>query len=143
MATIKIGKSTAGNLMHYSVGAIIKRDGKFLLLDRLRAPLGFAGVAGHVEDGETIEDSLRHQVEEESGMQVQKCHLLFQEEMDQNWCFYGVGFHYWYLYECETEGEPKLDISEAKSIGWYTVEEMKKMKLDPAWQYWFKKIEVL
>ncbi len=31
-----------------SVGAIIEKDGKFLMIDRVNPPYGWAGVAGHV-----------------------------------------------------------------------------------------------
>ena len=52
MSNPKQGKSKDGKLMHYSVGALIKKDGKYLLIDRVKPPLGFAGIAGHIDEGE-------------------------------------------------------------------------------------------
>ena len=47
--------NSKGNPMHFSVGAVIESGGKYLLIDRDMEPLGFAGIAGHVDEGETPE----------------------------------------------------------------------------------------
>ena len=33
---------------HFSVGAVIKKNGKYLLINRNLYPSGYAGIAGHV-----------------------------------------------------------------------------------------------
>jgi 8-oxo-dGTP pyrophosphatase MutT (NUDIX family) len=129
--------------MHYSVGALIKKDGKYLLIDRVQPPFGFAGIAGHIDEGENPEQALKREVEEESGLKIEKYKLLFEEELDWNWCSKGVGIHYWYLYECDVSGKIKENYTETKSIGWYSAEEIKKLKLEPVWEYWFKKIKII
>ena len=43
MSNPKQGKSEEGMAMHYSVGALIKKDDEYLLIDRVKPPLGFAG----------------------------------------------------------------------------------------------------
>ncbi|MFA6547528.1 MAG: NUDIX domain-containing protein [Candidatus Magasanikbacteria bacterium] len=143
MPVTKIGKSKEGFALHYSVGAVIKRADKYFLLDRANEPFGFACVAGHVEEGETVEFALARETEEESGLQIISKKLLFEEEVEKNKCSRGVFSHYWYVFDCETTGETRLDSSEAKSIGWFTVEEIKKLKLEPIWEYWFKKMGVI
>lgn len=143
MAVAKIGKSTEGYVMHYSVGAVIKRDDKYFLLDRANKPFGFACVAGHIDEGETVEFALTRETEEESGLQIVSKKLLFEEEVEKNECSRGVFSHYWYVFECKTVGDTRLDSFEAKSIGWFTVEEIKKLKLEPMWRYWFTKMGVL
>ena len=55
MAKPKEGKTKDGTPMHFSVGALIERDGQYLLIDRAVPPFGFAGVAGHIDDGEDEE----------------------------------------------------------------------------------------
>lgn len=132
-----------GVAMHYSVGALIEKDGKYLLIDRVKVPLGFAGLAGHVDEGEEETQALKREVKEESGLDVEKCNLLFEEELDWNTCGRGIGIHHWYLFECVVSGELKRDDSEAKSIGWYTKDEVKKLELEPAWEYWFKKLNII
>jgi len=44
----EIGKSTNGDALHYSVGALIKQREKFLLIERATEPFGFAVLAGHI-----------------------------------------------------------------------------------------------
>lgn len=143
MGVPKSGKSETGEGMHYSVGALIERDGKYLLIDRAIPPYGFAGIAGHIDKGETPEEALKREVREESGLEVKNHDLLFEEELDWNWCSKGVGVHYWYLFECEAEGELKRNGRETKSIGWYSLNEIRELELEEVWGYWFKKLDLL
>jgi len=125
---------------HYSVGAFIKRDGKYFLIDRKNPPYGFASVAGHVDDGETPQEALVREVKEESGLDVVHFELLFEEYIEDNVCVHDVQSHQWYVYEVETSGKVNYDKGEAKSAGWYTKEEIEKLPLEPVWKYWFEKI---
>ena len=104
MGIPKLGVSTQGKPMHYSVGALIERKGKYLLIDRLKPPPGFAGLAGHIDQGETPEQALYREVDEEGGLKVERYKKLFEEELNWNWCKKGgkgVDVHYWYLFNCE------------------------------------------
>jgi 8-oxo-dGTP pyrophosphatase MutT (NUDIX family) len=143
MGTPKMGLSKEGKEMHYSVGALIEKDGKFLLIDRANPPFGFAGLAGHVDEGESEIEALAREVKEESGLEIKNNKLLFEEYVEWNICNKGVRGHYWYLFGCETEGEVKKDDREEKSIGWYTKEEAKNLKLEPVWGYWFQKLGII
>ena len=138
----KEAKNSKGVLMHFSVGAVIKIDGKYLLIDRSKEPFGFAGLAGHVDEGETPEEALVREVMEESGLGVISYKLLFEEEVAWNYCSAGVKSHYWYLYACEVKGKARKN-EEAKFMEWYTPQEIKNLKLEPVWKYWFKKLGVL
>ena len=140
MSIPKTGKSKNGQSMHYSVGALIEKDNKFLLIDRVAPPLGFAGIAGHINEGETPEEALFRKVSEESGLKVKSYSLLFEEEVEWNWCRIGIQSHYWYVYKCEVEGEARNNAEASKSIGWYTLDEIGKFKMEPVWKYWFEKI---
>jgi ADP-ribose pyrophosphatase YjhB (NUDIX family) len=152
MGDPKLGKSKDGKDMHYSVGALIERSGKYLLIDRKNVPLGFACLAGHVDEGETAEQTLLREVEEESGLKVEKYELVAEEMVDQGglgWgkCVMGVGLHYYYLYRCRVSGKPELDTHEAKSIGWFSVAEIKRLvaekKMEPVWKYWLEKLGII
>jgi 8-oxo-dGTP pyrophosphatase MutT (NUDIX family) len=143
MSKFKEGKNEEGKVTHYSVGAVIERDGKYLLIDRVLPPFGFAGIAGHVDEGgEGPEETLVREVMEEAGLKVLKYELLFEEELKNNICVAGVDIHYWRVYKCEVLGEVRQNKEETKSIGWYTKEEIKNLNLELAWQYWFKKLGV-
>lgn len=139
----KLGKSKEKRDMHYSVGALIKKDNKFLLIDRAYPPYGFAGVAGHIDEKENKFKALIREVKEESNLDVENYKLLFEEELSWNFCSKGIRVHYWYLFECEVSGIPKRNERETKSMNWYTMQEIKKLKLEPVWAYWFKKLKLI
>jgi ADP-ribose pyrophosphatase YjhB (NUDIX family) len=143
MGIPKMGKSKNGKDMHYSVGAIIERLGNFLLVDRLKPPFGFAAIAGHINEGETIEQALMREVKEESDLKVESCRLIFEDEISWNKCRKGVETHYWYVFKCETSGEIKRNPFETKSIGWYSKDEIKRVNLEPIWIFWFKKFKII
>lgn len=143
----KTGASKNGQPMHYSVGAVIKRDGKYLLIDRRYEPLGFAGLAGHIDEGEGPEQALVREVKEESGLKIEKYYLLYCGRVEGNSCHWGINVHYWYLYACEASGEAVWNKEEEKSMGWYAAEQIKEMqkngKFEPVWERWFKKLGVV
>ena len=80
--------------MHFSVGAIIQKNSKYLLIDRDIEPFGFAGLAGHINTNETPEEALKRKVFEESGLELISQKLLFEEEIEWNWCHAGIKTHY-------------------------------------------------
>ncbi len=129
--------------MHFTSAAVIRRDGKILMIDRKIFPLGFACIAGHIEEGETPEEALTREVGEESGLKIIKSKKIFEEEVDENVCSRGVTVHYWHVYECICEGEPVLFPLEEKSIGWFSPEEIQVMTLEPVWDYWLKKMKII
>lgn len=143
MSQPKAGLSKSKQPMHYSVGALIKIDNKYLLMDRINPPPGFAGPAGHIDEGEEPVEALIREVFEETALKVTNKTLLFEEELDWNYCTKGITTHYWYLYSCEVEGTYKRDLEEARSMDLYTVEQIKTLKLERVWDYWFRKLGIL
>ncbi len=132
-----------GHKIHHSVGAVIKRDNKYLLIERREFPLGFAGLAGHIDEGEEPKAAVVREVFEEGGLEVTNAKLLYSEMVEWNECSYHVKGHFWHLYECETKGELKIDAHEAKSFNWYSAEEIKHLQLELVWKYWLEKIGII
>ena len=148
---------------HKSVGMIIRRDEKILLIERRKFPFGFAAPAGHL-DGDTYEHSAIRETEEEVGLKTKGIKLL-TEGRKENKCRREDGnWHYWKIYEVETEGELNRSESETKQAGWYNLEQIKKMMLrtrkylkgkiseeewqqapglEPIWLEWFKDIGII
>jgi 8-oxo-dGTP pyrophosphatase MutT (NUDIX family) len=143
MTKPKSGTASDNSQMHYSVGALIKKDGKYLLIDRIKPPLGYAGIAGHVDENEDQAQSLKREVMEETGLKVEGQKLLYEEELLWNPCRRGTKCHYWYLFACDVSGEIKQNFEEEKSIGWYSSDQIKKLELEEVWKYWFKKLKVI
>lgn len=143
MAKPRLGSSSDGKPMHYSVGALIKRNEKYLLIDRALPPYGWAGVAGHLGDGEHPDDAIIRKVKEEVGLDVIRSKILFKEEVDWNTCREGVDCHYWYLYSCETKGDILISPEGVKSYAWVSKKKIADLKLEPVWNYWFQKLRII
>lgn len=142
----KLGKTESGEDLHYSAGAIIKNDkGEVLIIERATFPPGFAGPAGHIDEGETGEEAVVREVKEETGLVVTSYKLIREggTNMLINPCSKGVNHHYWYLYTCEVTGEVSRNLRETKSIGWYSPEQIKNLVLEPMWEYWFKEVGII
>ncbi len=128
--------------MHKSVGAIIRNGDKILLLDRASLPYGFAAPAGHVEPGEDPEDAITREVKEETNLHVIASQILSNEVLNNNLCKRGGKVHEWFVFECSVKGNIRKN-EESKSLNWYSVNEIKKLKLEPSWEYWFKKLKII
>jgi 8-oxo-dGTP diphosphatase len=103
---------------HMTAGYLIK-DGTILLVEKGRnIGMGkLVGVGGKQEDGETIEETARREIEEEIKVKVTK----MRKAAEMEFVFphnpkYG-GLVTGYIVE-EWEGEPQIT-EEAKSIDWY------------------------
>jgi len=130
-------------LMHFSVGALIKKDGKILMINRKAPPYGWACVAGHIDVEETPEQAILREVKEESNLDVIKQRLIFEELVDWNFCSKGANVHYWYVFECDFKGNVKHNENESLETGWKSVNELKELQLEPVWAYWFKKLRII
>lgn len=130
--------------MRKVVGALIRNRGnKILLLDRVNIPYGWAGPAGHVDKGETLDESLIRETKEEVGLDLIDYKLVGHELVPWNNCRKHKG-HEWHIYEViKWQGELIPPSKEAKDIKWFTVNEIKLIKLEPVWQYWFKKLNII
>ena len=126
--------------IHFSVGALIEEGGKLLLIDRAQKPFGWASPAGHIDKSETPLKAIKREVMEETGLEVTKASLVIEEFVAWNECSRGIKGHYWYVFRCQVKGQLKSS-SEAKSIGWHKAKDAQ--PLEPVWEYWFKKLELL
>jgi 8-oxo-dGTP pyrophosphatase MutT (NUDIX family) len=129
-----------GARIHYSVGALIERSGAYLLIERRIKPLGFAGPAGHLDEGETVQRALVREVSEETNLRVTGHEFLHEEFVPWNVCAHDVEGHYWYLYRCQVTGAVSVNADEAYSAQWLHPEELDSVTLEPVWQYWFDQL---
>jgi 8-oxo-dGTP diphosphatase len=111
-------------------GAIVK--GERILLG-LRAAQGcyYSGCwdifGGHCEAGETPEETLSRELQEELGISPEKFSLLalYDEPHPE---IYGEGKHYFFAVT-EWRGEPNNLGSEHDEIRWFTLSDLEKVKL--------------
>ncbi|MFH1592423.1 MAG: NUDIX hydrolase [Candidatus Woesearchaeota archaeon] len=133
---------------HFSVGAIIEKDGKILIMERNLPPEGFACIAGHIDVGETPLDALRREIKEEVGLDLVSCDLILKRKiMQEEDCVSGAKKHLWYVYGARCNGELKPAKREVRSIGYLSKEKIKKLykqkRLEYAWAVIFKKLRII
>lgn len=128
--------------MHRSVAAIIRKDEKILMLDRINFPFGWACPAGHVEENEDPENAMVREVKEEVGINAKKYKLLLHEFVEWNECKKGVRGHDFFVYEIlDWDGKIKGNF-ESKGLKWISKNEIENMQLEPVWDYFIKKLNL-
>ena len=111
-----------GQILHYSIGAVIERDGKYVLLDRLKEPFGFACPAGHVDEREINWRAMDREVYEETGYRASEEDFEYLRTFD--WSFPEVRVLFpTYRLKPERGIEVKLNSQEHREYRWVTPEE--------------------
>jgi 8-oxo-dGTP pyrophosphatase MutT (NUDIX family) len=149
---------------HTSVGMLIWREDKLLLIERRKGVLGFAPPAGHVDSFGTHENAVRQEVLEEVGLTVTNLELAIEGRKD-NACRREDGsWHYWKIYSVEATGELVPSPDETKQAGFYTREQLQMLAerteayargdideiswqaapgIEPVWYEWLKALKVI
>lgn len=147
-----------------SVGMLIWKDGKLLLIERKKFPFGFAPPAGHVDDFPSEEAAARGETEEEVGLKVESLRLVVEGRKENPCRRDGGDHHVWSIFEVEASGEIKRSKDETKQVGWYSPEDIKplmertskyregeisdeeweqKPGIEPVWFDWFEELGIL
>jgi ADP-ribose pyrophosphatase YjhB (NUDIX family) len=152
---------------HKSVGMIVWKEGKMLLIERKKPPFGMAPPAGHLdEDGDDFEKAAIRELEEEVGLKAERKDLrLLIEGRAENPCRRPGGtWHYWKIFEVKVEGEIQASPNEVKKFNWYNKEDLllfakrtekyrsgvisqqeweQSPGLEPVCYDWFKKLKII
>lgn len=88
--------------LNLRVGAIIRKDGKFLMAGNCRDPFLYS-VGGRIRFGETAEEAIVREVQEETGVKLEVERLGFVHENffrqdyrgEPNRTFYEISFYYY------------------------------------------------
>lgn len=149
---------------HTSVGMLIYKDDKILLIERAKFPVGFAMPAGHVDSDLTYEESAKRELKEEVGLETKELKLI-AEGRKENKCRRDDGsWHYWKIYKIVTTGDIDRSKDETKQAGWYTIGQIKELGgktekynskeikeeeweknpgLEPVMYEWFKELKII
>ena len=100
---------------YLTVDGIIIREGKILLVERRYHPKGWALPGGFVEYGESTDDAVKREINEETGLIVNDVELLqVFSKPDRDPRIHTVSV----VYICCTEGEP-VSGSDVKNIKFF------------------------
>jgi len=149
---------------HKSVGMLVWKDDKLLLIERKKPPFGFAPPAGHVDEDNSFEVAAKRELEEEVGLKVENINLLI-EGRKENPCRREDGtWHYWKIYEVKTKGDVKRSQEETKQAGFYDKKKLKELAertekyvqgkikeeewekspgIEPVWYEWLRELKII
>lgn len=124
--------------MKDAVAVVIKRKGKFLLIKRAKKGTAedyWCPITGAVEEGETQEEAVLREAQEEMGIHVEpirKVWECFTEDSDYL-------LHWWYVQLLNDD--VRVDPVEVKDYRWVNISEMKEIdKMFKADLWFFKEI---
>jgi len=108
-------RSSDRSLVQVAVGILVRADGAFLLTSRPEGK-AYAGYwefpGGKLEVGETIEEALRRELQEEIGITIQSCELWRTERIDYPHALVQLNF-------CKvTQWAGELQMLESQSCTW-------------------------
>jgi 8-oxo-dGTP diphosphatase len=108
-------RSADRSLVQVAVGVLVRADGAFLLTSRPEGK-AYAGYwefpGGKLEAGETIEEALRRELQEEIGITIQNCELWKTERIDYPHALVQLNF-------CKvTQWTGELQMLESQACAW-------------------------
>lgn len=119
--------------VHTTVAALFFKGEDILIIQKADPAYKkkFSVVAGHVEEGESIEDALLREVSEEMSINISSYSLLksFIELPDS--CRYGVDVHDWHVYQVNHEIDiDKIEFDKEEIVGlkWVNKKDLPEMK---------------
>lgn len=149
---------------HTSVGMLVWKGNKLLLIERAKFPFGFAIPAGHVDGDKTFEESAIRELREEVGLNSVELELVAEGRKENPCRREGGTWHYWKIYKVLVNGDIDRSKDETKQVGWYTREQIKTLGdktekynrkqiseeewnknpgLEPIMYEWFKELKII
>lgn len=149
---------------HTSVGILVWRSNKLLLIERKKPPFGFAPPAGHVDGDLNFKIAAKRELKEEVGLEIKNLQLLIEGKKDNPCRRLNGNWHNWKIYKALTKGKIKRNLKEAKRIVWYTKKQLRELSqitekylsgnfsqrkwknspgLEPVWYDWLKELNII
>jgi 8-oxo-dGTP pyrophosphatase MutT (NUDIX family) len=111
-----------------SVGILVVRDDRLLIIERRRTPYGWAPPAGHVDAGETYYQAAMRELWEEVGLHATNLFPLHQARYNNQCRRPGGDHHQWEVFGAETTGDPVRSEDETSAMHWVTVDELVELR---------------
>jgi 8-oxo-dGTP diphosphatase len=128
--TPRLNEDKKGELKKNAIAVIVNKDNKFLLLKRAKGkgiwqPEKWALVGGGIEKGETPQKAVEREIEEETGLVIDKFVKTFSIQRNPD--------SIEHIFACRYEGDPtEITLNEENTnYGWYDVSEMDYLDIVP------------
>ncbi len=149
---------------HKSVGMLVWRDGKMLMIERMKPPFGFAPPAGHLDGCEDYEEMAKIELFEETGLTTESLKLIASGRKENPCRRLDGTWHFWQIFEVEAFGNIKRSKTETKQAKWVSADELKKLAnrcnqylagkisendwkaspgLEPVWREWLSELKII
>ncbi|HET8844029.1 MAG TPA: NUDIX domain-containing protein [Ktedonobacteraceae bacterium] len=149
---------------HTSVGILVWKNDRLLLIERKRFPFGFAPPAGHVDGDASFEIAALRELKEEVNLDITHIDLLIEGKKDNHCRREGGDWHYWKIYTADAVGETRANSNEVKQIVMLDLEGISKLArkteayfskeiseeewqarpgLECVWYEWFKMLDLI
>lgn len=116
-----------------TVGGLIRReDGMVLLCDSHKWPGLYTVPGGHVELGETCEEALMREIEEEVGLDIKVLELVSIQQVIYPKEFWKKAHFIFFDYLCSAGGNqtPRVDSNEIQGTIWVAPRDALKLNID-------------
>lgn len=115
-----------------TVGALIfNRKGEVFLMKSHKWKNKYVIPGGHIELGEGIEEALKREIKEETGLIIQDIEFLCFQEFVYDKAFWKKRHFIFLDYVCETDS-PKVTLnSEGQDYVWVSIKEALKLPVEP------------
>ena len=149
---------------HTSVGVLVLRNQKLLLIERKKPPYGFAPPAGHVDDHGSFVAAARAELREEVGLEAANLRLVISGRCENPCRREGGDWHYWHIFAAEAPGAITASDDEVRSVDWKNKQDLNELAkrteqylageitesdwnnnpgLEPVWLLWLKKLGMI
>lgn len=147
-----------------SIGMLVWRGDKLLLIERKKPPFGFAPPAGHIDEDNSFETAAKRELKEEVGLETDSIELLIEGRKDNPCRREGGNWHYWKIYKINANGKIKRSNDETKQANWFDNNQIeilaqktkkylagdisedewiKNPGLEPVWLEWLKELKII
>lgn len=116
------------------VGAVIVRDGKALIVKRAHEPRKgeWSLPGGHLDLGESLEDAVRREVKEETGLDVTLGPVIETFDRVHRDADGRVRYHFVIIdYICWSDAGEAVAGSDAEAVAWVTADEIERYGINP------------
>jgi nucleoside triphosphatase len=118
-----------------TVGALIfNQAGKLFLMKSHKWHDQYVVPGGHIELGETMEDALRREIMEETGLPIHDAQFVALQEFVFDKAFHEEGRHFIFIdFVCQTDaGENEVTLNEeAQEYVWVSIDEALTLSIEP------------